>query len=328
MSYESTPLKIALDAWRIRHGVGVKFVWSDEIRGLAQQFANEGLLTDTGFRRSFGRIKKSKFESLETLTHYIDAQVWTLLVGRGNLPLADPHDVISHLPSLLDDRFTDLLKQNAKLRYLVISYARSQTRETKWAHVEPLENELAQLRNHTYENLSFFAEGTTDLILQGNGGFNFIHDLRMILKGRRSSRDAVETLMSEKAFNPNSLFRYEKFASSHSSVVDRFMSVLRQMGLDSQDALDQRTLLVDKLLTESIEESSSDDSEEGIADQAMQIFGVKMHGHPELVEVFSRENRLALLEAGNKFFEAYYRWLLKVSWDENNMFVREAKAFR
>lgn len=165
---DSAALKAELNAWAQRHNTGYQFAFKDDVKRLGK------IYRDLGWAEQSGTIIGEN--------GFIMHSVYTRMIADGILPLADPHDALSHLASLPDRHFREPFRKFSALiwdTYKALDFPyHSELRDidqlqderlSAYAAIEDLLTGTVRDMNH--ENWTYLTP-KNELFMQGNCTFN------------------------------------------------------------------------------------------------------------------------------------------------------------
>jgi len=170
-------LRHALDAWSEANGVGYKFAFHDDILAKAEEYKRLGLISE-----------KAPMGGYIAPNGYIDGALWSQLTKDGYFPIADPHDVLNHLPNLSESTFNTLFAKRTSMvadvnkelgfpDYNAEKALRESPDPRTKAYMAMSDHLGDHVRDSTHENWTYLVpdkDGAPTLFGGGNGGFNAI----------------------------------------------------------------------------------------------------------------------------------------------------------
>jgi len=297
----STPaigdVKQRLKAWAKKHAIGFEPVFPDEITQLGNKYMDQGQLT-------WRQTRVEKFNAL------IPPEFYNLMLSEGKWPIVDAHDLVSHLPDLLDPKFASLISQKTKLYNEVHALAAYSPSPQVRAGSLQIENHLYfVLRPETWEGNSFLhktEDGKSHLVLHGNAAYRVVDSIMY-----NSPTQLVAGLSRVIIPAHNDLHQLPRFNEYLAARPKAYVEM--EAAGEKLAVRDPAHLQIKAKLTAIEAKIRVEVTGLGPQEHATKVFmdrlAVEMDADPQLRAVFQRANRVDFLEKGLAFERDYMEWL-------------------
>ena len=321
---DASALRTDLNAWAVRHKIPFQFAFYDDIAKLAPAYQAQGLFS-------------SRASSTIGVNGYINENLYNRMVVDGIYSIADPHDVVSHLSSLLNPKFTKSFNQYTTLMtdistklnpgdFLKADRLRKTGDFLTKAYVDLREHLQGTLRDATHENWSYLIRrkksGKQTLFLQGNSSYNGL--VNGIMSNERSefigylfhsAKLTDKTLGTEEISNFEGIQQFRKSSKAADQLYKTYRDELKRHALD-RTSLARQGQKIEKFLNDRklITGRPSYQGPDGSvsmrdAERTIELTAEFISKDPELSYIFSKEGNEHLISSAIPFLESYKKWV-------------------
>lgn len=320
-------LRKHLDDWATRHGVGYKFAFPADIDKKANEYFAKGLIaSDQGVAPN----------------GFVQPDLYAQLARDGYYPIADPHDVTSHVASLTDPVFrrnfgrmvaqlNELEGKLGRASPILIRGMRDSDDVAKqgysrlWGHLSQT------VRDSTHENWTYLvkdAQGKPRLFMQGNSTFNAI-TLDWMVAGQANDTNFVIRLLNRGGDFSTAPGRIPNYATEDLDELRSIGVYLKQPGAQARYDRYKRALVENGMDREAQGQASEKlrgfvaakrrELDQGFGSprpytetevqKLLQDLAVFIDRDPQLSRIFSQASKQELFEAAMEFTEDYQKFL-------------------
>ncbi len=296
-----------LQGWVDEYAPGWSLVWPEELKAIGAERARAA-----DYQGLAGEL-------VAPVSGFVHPRLHAELMAAKKLPIADPHDLLTHLPDLADAKFRSVMENRSRFmlewwhsefvgREFPAGKPKYSDDPTVIAAGKLLKHLSTDVRDSAYENLPFLvgSPGSKKLVWHGN----YEESLFAALSNLKTQNSEIANLLLGDAtiFPENELPFFKQFKSAQPGVFDRFQKSQMAMGKWGPEGERVRQQL-DGIIAELRNSEGQRRGGEPAVDEFLNGLANRLGSGTPLDKVFNLNVRLEYLENSLALYDQYLKWL-------------------